>query len=76
MQIELLTRDRDAGHDLTARLAKALLLLDEPITMKRVLIDDPELPVLALRVGGEVRAVSPDASEADLLELLDDLLNN
>jgi hypothetical protein len=76
VQIELLTRDRDEGHDLTARLAKALLLLDEPVIMKRVLIDDPELPVLALRVGREIRAVSHDASEADLLELLDDLLNN
>ena len=76
MQIELLTRDTDAGHDLTARLAKALFLLDEPITMKRVLVDDPELPALALRVEGEVHAVSHDASEADLLELLDDLLNS
>ncbi len=75
MQIELLTRDKDAGHDLTARLAKALMLLDEPVVMKRVLIDDPELPALALRVEGEVHAVSHDASEADLLELLDDLLN-
>jgi len=75
VQIELLTRDKDAGHDLTARLAKALMLLDEPVVMKRVLIDDPELPALALRVEGEVHAVSHDASEADLLELLDDLLN-
>jgi hypothetical protein len=76
VQIELLTRDRDAGHDLTARLAKALMLLDEPVTMKRVLVDDDALPALALRVGGKVHAVSQDASEADLLELLDDLLNN
>ncbi len=76
MQIELLTRDRDVGHDLTARLAKALLLLDEPVTMKRVLVDDDALPALALRVGEKVHAVSQDASEADLLELLDDLLNN
>lgn len=44
--------------------------------MKRVLVDDPELPALALRVEGEVHAVSHDASEADLLELLDDLLNS
>lgn len=76
MQIELLTRDRDAGHDLTARLAKALFLLDEPVAMKRVLVDDPELPALALRVEGEVHAVSQNASEADLLELLEDLLNS
>jgi hypothetical protein len=76
VQIELLTRDRDAGHDLTARLAKALVLLDEPVTMKRVLVDDDTLPALALRVGGAVHAVSQDASEADLLELLDDLLNS
>ena len=76
MQIELLTRDRYAGHDLTARLAKALELLEELITMKRVLVDDDALPALALRVRGEVHAVSRDASEADLLELLDDLLNS
>lgn len=76
MQIELLTRDRDAGHDLTARLAKALVLLDAHVTMKRVLVDDDALPALALRVDGEVHPVSPEASEADLLELLDDLLNN
>lgn len=76
MQIELLTRDRDAGHDLTARLAKALVLLDEPVAMKRVLVDDDTLPALVLRVEGEVHAVSHDASEADLLELLDDLLSN
>ncbi len=75
MQIELLTRDKDAGHDLTARLAKALVLLDESVTMKRVLVDDPQLPALALRVGGEIHAVSSDVSEAELLELLDDLLN-
>lgn len=74
MQIELLTHDQGAGHDLTARLAKALFLLDKPATMKRVLVDNPELPELSLRVNGEVHAVSPDASEADLLELLDDLL--
>lgn len=76
MQIELLTRDLDAGHDLTARLAKALVLLEEPVTMKRVLVDDDALPALALRVAGEVHAVSQDASEADLLELLDDLLSS
>jgi len=76
VQIELLTRDRDAGHDLTARLAKALLLLDEPIMMKRVLIDDPELPALALRVDGDVHAIADDAGETELLELLDDLLNS
>ena len=76
MQIELLTRDTDAGHDLTARLAKALVLLDEPVAMKRVLVDDDKLPALALRVDGEVHPVSPEASEADLLELLDDLLNS
>jgi hypothetical protein len=75
VQIERLTRDRDAGHDLTARLAKALLLLDEPVMMKRVLVDDDALPAPALRVGGGVHAVSQDASEADLLELLDDLFN-
>lgn len=74
MQIELLTHDHDAGHDLTARLAKALVLLDEPATMKRVLVDDPELPSLALRVNGEVHAVTSNASEEALLELLDDLL--
>lgn len=39
-------------------------------------VDDLELPALALRVDGKVHAVSHDASEADLLELLDDLLNN
>jgi hypothetical protein len=76
VQIELLTRDRDAGHDLTARLAKALVLLDEPVTMKRVLVDDDALPALALRVDGEVRPVSPEASETDLLGLLDNLLNS
>lgn len=76
MQIELLTQDKDAGHDLTARLAKALVLLDEPMTMKRVLVDDDKLPALALRVEGEIHAVSPDASEAELLELLDDLLSD
>ncbi len=57
MQIELLTRNQDAGHDLTARLAKALVLLEEPVTMKRVLVDDETLPALALRVKGEVHAV-------------------
>jgi hypothetical protein len=76
VQIELLTRNRDAGHDLTTRLAKALVLFEEPVTMKRVLVDDETLPALALRVEGEVHSVSQDASEADLLELLDDLLNN
>ena len=76
MQIELLTRDRDAGHDLTARIVKALVLLEEPVTMKRMLVDDDALPALALRVGGEVHAVSQDASEADLRELLDDLLSS
>lgn len=75
MQIKLLTRDRGAGHDL-ARLAKALVLLEEPVTMKRVLVDDETLPALALRVEGEVHAVPDDASEAKLLELLDDLLSN
>jgi hypothetical protein len=76
VQIELLTRDRDAGYDLTARLAKALVLLEEPVTMKRVLVDDETLPALALCVKGEVHAVPHDASEAELLELLDDLLSN
>lgn len=76
MQFELLTRDRDAGHDLTARLAKALVLLDEPVAMKRVLVDDDALPALALCVDGEVHPVLPEASEADLLELLDNLLNS
>lgn len=76
MQIELLTRDKDAGHDLTARLAKVLVLQGGSVTMKRVLVDDDTLPTLALRVEGEVHAVSPDASEADLLELLDDLLSS
>ena len=76
MQIELLTRGRDAGHDLTARLAKALVLLEEPVTMKRVLLDDDALPALALRVDGEVHPVSPEASETDLLGLRDDLLNS
>lgn len=76
MQIELLTRDGDASHDLTARLAKTLVLLEEPVTMKRVLLYDDALPALTLRVEGEVHAVSPEASEADLLELLDDLLNS
>ncbi len=46
------------GHDLTARLAEALVLLEEPVTMKRVLVDDDVLPALALRVGGKVHAVS------------------
>jgi hypothetical protein len=69
VQINLLTRDRDAGHDLTARLAKALVLPEEPVTMKRVLVEDDALPALALRVEGEVHAISHDASEADLLEL-------
>lgn len=73
MQIELLTRDRDAGDDLTARLAKALVLLEEPVTMKRVLVDDDTLPARAFQVGRKVHAVSHDASEA---ELLDDLLNS
>jgi hypothetical protein len=76
VQIELLTRDKEAGHDLTAKLSKVLVLLDETATMKRVLVDDPDLPALALRVGGEVHAVSPKANEADLLELLDDLLSD
>jgi hypothetical protein len=76
VQIEPLTRDRDAGHDLTARLAKALVLLDEPVAMKRVLVDDDALPALALCVDGEVHTVSPEASKADLLELLDNLLNS
>lgn len=40
------------------------------------LVDDDALPALALRVDGEVHAVSHDASEADLLELLANLLNN
>lgn len=52
------------------------MLLEEPITMKRVLVDDDALPALALRVSGEVHAVSRDASEAGLLELLDDPLNS
>ena len=72
MQIELLTHDQGAGHDLTARLAKVLLVLDEPVTMKRVLVDDPELPELALRLGGEVYALPKGADEEELLELLDD----
>jgi hypothetical protein len=76
VQIELLTRDRDAGHDLTAGLAKALLLLDEPVTMKRVLVDDEIPPALALRVDGDVHAVSPEATEAGLLELPDDVLSS
>lgn len=38
MQIELLTRDRDEDHDLTSRLTKALVLLEEPVTMKQVLV--------------------------------------
>jgi hypothetical protein len=75
VQIEPFTRDRGAGHDLTAGLAKALLLLDEPVTMKRVLVDDDVLPAPALRVDRGVHAVSRDASEADLLELPDDLFN-
>lgn len=76
MQVELLTQNEDAGLDLTARLAKVLVSLDEPVAMKRVLVDDDTLPDLALHVEGEVRAVTPDASEAELLELLDDLLSD
>lgn len=56
--------------------SKALVLLDEPMTMKRVLVNDDTLPALVLRVEGEVHAVSPDASEVELLELLDDLLSD
>lgn len=74
MQIELLTHDHNAGHDITAKLAKVLVLLNEPITMKRTLVTDPELPSLALRLNGEVYAIPGNASEAELLELLDDLL--
>lgn len=73
MQIELLTRDRGAGHDLTVRLAQALVLLEEPLKMKRLLVDDDLLTALALRVDGEVHPASPEASEA---KLLDDLLNS
>jgi len=73
VQIELLTRSRDAGHDLTARLAKVLLHLGGATTMKRVLVDDPALPELALRVSGVVHEISADVDEAELLELLSDL---
>jgi len=72
VQIELLTRSHDVEHDLTARLAKVLLRLGQAVTMKRVLVDDPALPELALRVSGVVHEISADASEAELLELLDD----
>jgi len=72
VQIELLTRSHDARHDLTARLAKVLLRLGGAATMKRVLVDDPALPDLALRVSGVIHEISADASEAELLELLDD----
>lgn len=69
-----MTHDHDAGHDITAKLAKVLVLLDEPITMKRTLVTDPELPSLALRLNGEVHTIPGNASEAELLELLDDPL--
>ncbi len=72
VQIELLTRSHDARHDLTARLAKVLLRLDGATTMKRVLVDDPGLPELALRVSGVVHEISADMGEAELLELLSD----
>lgn len=58
-----------AGHDLTARLAKVLVLLDKHM-MKRVLLNDGTLPALALRLDEDVHAVSLIASEAELLELL------
>jgi len=58
VEIELLTRSQDADHDLTDRLAKVLLLPDEPVTMKRILVDGPELPELALRANGLVYPVA------------------
>ena len=72
VQIELLTRSHDARHDLTARLAKVLLRLDEGTTMKCVLAHDPALPELALRVSGVVHEISADVGEAELFELLSD----
>jgi hypothetical protein len=61
VHIESRTRDKEAGHDLTAKLAKALVLLDKPM-MKRVLPDNETLLVLVLRVDEDVHAVSLTAS--------------
>jgi hypothetical protein len=76
VQTEPLTRDKEAGHDLTAKLAKALVLLDKPVMMERVLLNDGTLPALVLRVDEDVHAVSLITSEAELLELLDDPLSS
>lgn len=76
MQIELLTHNQSADHDVTAKLAKVLLLLDEPVKMKRTLITDPELPPLALRIGGNIYTVPDNASERELLALLGDALRH
>ncbi len=75
MQLELLVHPVEDTGDLLARLARLLRLFDYPLSLKKRVVADPSVPTPALRVEGSNYPFAASASDEELLELLDELID-
>lgn len=75
MQLELLVYPGEDTSDLLARLSRLLRLIDTPLSLKKRVVADPSVPTPALRVEGNDYPFAASASDEELLELLDELID-
>ncbi len=75
MQLELLAHPGEDTSDLLARFSRLLRLIDVPLSLKKRVIDDPSVQTPALRVEGSNYPFAASASDEELLELLDELID-